>query len=86
MCSWKNESEAEKKSGLGLFANNNVSKSTFGGLTNKVETFSMIGLTNAGGMLMARQNVDFNADRMHARNENKGNNLSIIVIMLANMF
>ena len=55
MCSWKNESEADKKSGLGLFANNNASESPFGRLTNKVETFSMIGLTNAGGILMATQ-------------------------------
>ena len=59
-CSWTNTSEEDMKAGLGLFDNNNASKSPFGSLTNQVNTFSMIGLTNVGGMAMERQNSDFN--------------------------
>ena len=70
--SWKNTTEAEKEAGLGLFANNNVSESTFGGLSNQVNTYTMIGLNNAGGMALARQNGDFNITRTRAKNKNKG--------------
>ena len=46
-------------------------ESRFGGLTNQIETYSMIELTNAGSMALARQNGDFNIDRTHASNETK---------------
>ena len=68
----ENTTEAEKEAGLGLFANNNVSESTFGGLSNQVNTYAMIGLNNAGGMALARQNGDFNITRTRAKNKNKG--------------
>ena len=40
--------EVEKEAGKGLFVNNNASESAFGGLTNQVNTYSMIGINNAG--------------------------------------
>ena len=61
-----------------MFANNNASESPFGGLTNQVNTFSIIGLTNAGGMTMARQHSDFNIgiERLCAKNESNKSNKS----------
>ena len=83
-CSWNRTSESEKKAGKGLFANNNASKSAFGGLTNQVVTYSMIGLTNAGGMAIARQNIYFNidVDSLHAKNKHDGKNFTFYFILL----
>ena len=44
----------------------------------------MIGLTNAGGIAMARQDGDFNIDidSLHAKNEHKGKNCTLYFILL----
>ena len=76
--SWKLCADDEKAAGLKLHANNNVSESSFGTLTYFINTFNMIGLTNAGGMALARQNGIFNTEIPHAKNKDKGiNNLCI---------
>ena len=54
MCSWNRTSKAEKEAGKGLFENNNVLEPDFSGLTNQVQIYSMIGLTDAGGITMSR--------------------------------
>ena len=86
LCSWNDVSEEENKAGLGLFANNNALECPFGGLTNQVETHSVIGLTNAGDMEMVRQNGDFNTDMMHDFNKNEGKNFNIFIFMITTCF
>ena len=72
--SWNLCADVEKEMGKGIRANNNVSESSFGGLTEALTKNSMIGLTNAGAMSMVRQNGDFNQTRMHASNKKGINN------------
>ena len=55
-----------------MHANNNVSELSFGTLTYFINTFNMIGLINAGGVALARQNGIFNAERPCAKNKDKG--------------
>ena len=50
--------------------NNNILELLFRGVTNQIET--LIGLNNAGGIVLARKNDDFNINRSYARNKNKG--------------
>ena len=54
--SWALTTEAKKKLGLGLLANNNVSESLFGGATHNADAFKMINLRNADGMPLNRFN------------------------------
>ena len=84
MCSWNRTSEAEKEAGEWLFKNNNASETDFGSLNSQVQTYSMIGLTNAGGIAMARQDGDFNIDidNFHTKNEHKGKNCTLYFILL----
>ena len=42
--SWEKYTDKEKKVGLGLLANNNISESLFGGLMHNIERFRMISL------------------------------------------
>ena len=70
--SWKLCTDEKKETGLGLYANNNVSESLFSTLTYFINTFNMIGLTNAGGMALAHQNSIFNIERSYAKNKHKG--------------
>ena len=62
----------EKKSDLGLHAKNNVSKSSFDGLTKEITKGSMIGLTHAGIISITRRNKDFTVERVYANNKSKG--------------
>ena len=84
MHSWNRTSEAENEAGKGLFANNNASESSFGGLTNQVETYSMTSVTNTGGRAIERQNGDFNIviDSLYAKNKHKGKNCTLHFILL----
>ena len=44
----------------------------------------MIGITNTAGMVMARQNIDFNIDidNLCAKNKHKGKNHTLLFILL----
>ena len=57
--SWDKATYEEKSAGLGMFANNNVSESIFGGLTENITKYSMIGLSHAGAMSQSKCNGDF---------------------------
>ena len=57
--SWGEDSEEENEAGLGLHANNNVSESAFGGLTEAISKSSMISLTCSGAASHSRCNKDF---------------------------
>ena len=67
----KKTTEAEKEAGLCLFASKIESESTFGGLSHQADAYTMIGLNNAGGVDLARQNGNFNVTRTHAKNTNR---------------
>ena len=82
MHSWVNTTQKEKQAGLGLFSNNDASESPFGGLTNQVENVPMIGLTNAGGVAMARQNGDFEIGIERLHKINKPKDMRVITTLL----
>lgn len=67
--SWVNCIDEQKQAELGIRATNDIAESSFGSLTEALTSNSTIGLTNAGGMAMARQNGDFNAPIAYARNK-----------------
>ena len=71
MHSWNMTGALEKEAGLCISATNNVSESSFGGLTETLTNHTTIGLTNAGAIAMTRQNGDFSTKPIFA--QNKGN-------------
>lgn len=59
---WRNTSEAEKKKAVGIRAVNDPCESSFGGLTNELETFSTIKIQHAGAVDQVRRNGDLKRD------------------------
>ena len=53
-----------------MLANNNVSESVFGGLTESITKSSMISLTHAGAMSQSKRNGDFTRELVHAKKRN----------------
>ena len=80
--SWNHISDEEKKAGLGLYANNDVSESAFGGLTEALIKSSMISLAHAGAMSQTRRNGDFSRTLLYARRKktDRGNFLFLNLI------
>ena len=71
MC-WERETNAEKEAGIGTRANNDISESSFGGMSDNLKKHGMISLANAGAMSLARQNGDFDSELLLAKNKTKG--------------
>ena len=61
----------EKREGLGMRANDNVSESSFGILTEEITKSSMIGLNHSREISMTIRNKYFNIDRLRTSNKSK---------------
>jgi len=61
-----------EESQIRLYANNNISKTSFDSLIEVITKSSVISLTHIGATLMTRRNRDFTVEHVYACNKPKG--------------
>ena len=85
---WAESSTEEKLARLGTHANNNVSESTFGILTENITKYSMIGLAHAGAISQSKYNGDFRKELVYSRRKmsNEGMNMRIAQILVTHNY
>ena len=77
--SWAKATDNEKKAGLGIMENNDISESSFGGISDYLDKYKIISLMHAGGMALVRQNSCYNTEIVYARNKEKGMSVNILL-------
>lgn len=80
--SWAESSKEDKLVGLRMHANNNVSKSVFGGLTENITKYAMINLTHAGAMLQSRRNGDCAKELAYSRRKKVDIGMNALFLLL----
>ena len=59
--------------------NNDISKSSFGSISDHLDKYKMISLMYAGGMALVRQNSYYNIVIVYVRNKEKGMSVNILL-------
>ena len=80
--SWAKASEEDKVKGLGVYANNNISESIFGGLTKALTKASIISLTHAGAISQTKRNRNFSRELIYTKRWNIDQGILIVLSIL----